>query len=104
MWGTAHTERVNIITKPEPTGGWCMQFETVVWYNPGNRFALIKPDGRQPYLVQLTPEQAITAPFAAGQRFEIHPPDAETLQGRNHRSLLAATGSTPMRANEEIGQ
>jgi cold shock CspA family protein len=82
-----------------------MYFETVVWYNPGNRFALIKPDnGSQPYLVQLTPEQAITAPLVAGQRFEIHPPDAETLQGRNQYSLLALMGSTPMRANEEIGQ
>lgn len=82
-----------------------MQFQTVVWYNPGNRFALIEPDdGRQPHLMQLTPEQAISAPLVVGQRFEIHPPDAETLQGRNHRSLLALTGSTPMRANEEIGQ
>ena len=50
----------------------------VVWYNPGNRFALIQPDnGRPPYLVQLTPEQAINAPLVAGQRFEGHPSDAE---------------------------
>jgi cold shock CspA family protein len=51
-----------------------MHFETVIWYNPGNRFALIQPDdGRQPYLVQLTPEQALEAPLVAGQRFAVQP-------------------------------
>jgi cold shock CspA family protein len=82
-----------------------MQFATVVWYNPGNRFALIKPDdGRPRYLAQLTPEQAITAPLVAGQRFAIYLPDAEAMQGRNNYGLLALTASTPMRANEEMGQ
>lgn len=54
-----------------------MPVGTVVWYNPGNRFALIQLDnGSSAYLVQLTPERAITHPLVAGQRFEIHPPDA----------------------------
>jgi len=54
-----------------------MDLETVVWYNPGNRFALIKPDnGSRPYLVQLTPEEAIRSPLAEGQRFEIQEPSA----------------------------
>ncbi len=57
-----------------------MFFETVLWYNPVNRFALIKPDnGSEPYLAQLTPEQAIHSPLVAGQRFEIHPSDAEDV-------------------------
>jgi len=56
-----------------------MKFGTVVvWYNPGNRFALLQPEnGRPAYLVQLTPEEAVSAPLVAGQRVEGHPSDAE---------------------------
>jgi cold shock CspA family protein len=55
-----------------------MYSETVVWYNPGNRFALIKPDnGREPFLTQLTEEEAMHTPLAAGQRFVIHSADCE---------------------------
>jgi hypothetical protein len=58
-----------------------MPVGTVVRYNPGNRFALIQPDnGSSAYLVRLTPERAITHPLVAGQRFEIHPPDAWSLR------------------------
>jgi cold shock CspA family protein len=62
--------------KQEPYGG-LMPVGTVVWYNPGNRFALIQPDkGNSAYLVQLTPEQAIAYPLVAGHRFEFRPSDA----------------------------
>jgi cold shock CspA family protein len=56
-----------------------MHSGTVIWYNAGNRFALIKSDNENPpYLAQLTPEQAVNAPLSAGQRFEMHPTEAET--------------------------
>ena len=55
-----------------------MYTETVLWYNQGNRFALISPDnGSAPYLAQLTFEQALHCPLAAGQRFETHTSYAE---------------------------
>jgi cold shock CspA family protein len=66
---------------------------TVLWYNPGNRFALIKRDnGNPPYLAQLTPEQAISNPLSAGQRFETHPADAEGAAST--RSLQGDRAST----------
>ena len=57
-----------------------MCIDTVLWYNQGNRFALISPDnGSAPYLTQLTPEQALEYPLAAGQRFESLPSYAEDV-------------------------
>ena len=57
-----------------------MHSETVVWYNSGNRFTLIRPsNGSTSYLAQLTPEQAIQAPLHAGQHFEIGESDAEDV-------------------------
>jgi hypothetical protein len=70
-----------------------MYFETVVWYNPGNRFALIEPsDGRQAYLVQLEPEQAIAAPLMAGQCFEIQPHDVEDVTKTQSMQLTCTNG------------
>jgi len=60
-----------------------MYSETVVWYNPGNRFALIKPDnGREPYLTQLTEEEALHTPLVAGQRFIVHSADEDAVATR----------------------
>lgn len=59
-----------------------MFIENAVWYNAENRFALIEPNNGSPrYLVQLSFEQAITAPLLEGQRFGASP------AGRRKRHL-----------------
>ena len=57
-----------------------MGYDTVLWYNPGNRFALIQPvNGSAPVLLQLSPEEAERSPLVAGQYLNIDSVDGETL-------------------------
>lgn len=67
-----------------------MCFATVIWFNSGNRFALIKPDdSSRPYLVQLTLEEAMHSPLAAGQRIEIRPSDADSFTPTTYCNAIA---------------